>query len=201
MPEFTRMSHGDCVKKAGLKVLRQNLSVERLAPLTSKSRERPCAPNGWEVISACVDSGATITAIHPEDGKAYKVEESAASREGVTYATAGSEDLPNLGQKLMAVLTAEGTLRGFQSQVAEVSSPLESVRQLLGSKHCVLFGLGENEEEHLIVNKITGEVNRLRDDGVNYMHDMLVVPPDKVHEVQDAIARGESPFGRPGLGR
>ena len=117
------------------------------------------------------------------------------------YQVANFEEIPNLGEKKLAVLTAEGTLRGFKSQVAEVSSPLESVRQLLGSKHCVLFGLGEDEEEHLIINKITGEANRLRDDGINYMHDMLVVPPDKVKEVQDAINSGASPFGRPGNGR
>ncbi len=196
---FTRANHGDTIAKPGLKVLRQNQPTAKLSPLTGK--ERPRAPNGWEVISAVVDSGATITAIHPEDGQDYKVEESEASRNGVMYQVANFEEIPNLGEKKLAVLTAEGTLRGFKSQVAEVSSPLESVRQLLGSKHCVLFGLGEDEEEHLIINKITGEANRLRDDGINYMHDMLVVPPDKVKEVQDAINSGASPFGRPGNGR
>ena len=193
---FARQNHDDVIGKQGLRVLREMSQSEKLAPLMRK--ERPRAPNGWEVISAVVDSGATITAVHPEDGKEYKVEESAASRAGVTYDTAGSEDLPNLGEKKMAVLTTEGTLRGFHSQVAEVSSPLESVRQLLGSKHCVLFGLGENEEEHLIVNKLTGEVNRLRDDGINYLHDLLVVPPDEVANVQKSIDAGGSPFG--GLG-
>ncbi len=196
---FARASHGDVIEKPALKVLRELSQPEMLAPLSDK--ERPKAPNGWEVISAVVDSGATVTAVHPKDAKAYKVQESAASRRGVTYGTAGSEDLANLGEKKIAVLTSEGTLRGFHSQVAEVSSPLESVRQLLGSRHCVLFGLGENEEEHLIVNKITGEVNRLRDDGINYLHDMLVVPPNCVQEVKDAIENGVSPFGGLGSGR
>ena len=194
--KFTRQSHGDVIDRPGLKVLRELGQPEKLAPLSN--RERPRAPNGWEVISAVVDSGATITALHPKDAKDYKVEESAASRSGVTYETAGSEDLPNLGEKRIAVLTTEGTLRGFHSQIAEVSSPLESVRQLLGSKHCVLFGLGEDEEEHLIINKLTGEVNRLRDDGINYLHDMLVVPPDEVANVQNAIDAGACPFGRQG---
>ena len=172
---------------------------EKLAPL--QHRENTKAPNGWEVISAIVDSGASITAVHPEDGKAYKMQESEASRRGISYATAGQEDLPNLGEKLMAVLTTEGTLRGFKSQCAEVSEPLESVRQLLGAKHCVLFGLGEDEEEHLIINKITGEVNRMRDDGINYFHDLLVVPPDEVDRVQECIESGASPFGGQGNAR
>ena len=194
--KFARQSHGDVIDKPSLKVLRELRQPEKLAPLSN--RECPRAPNGWEVISAVVDSGATITALHPKDASAYKVEESAASRSGVIYETAGSEDLVNLGEKKIAVLTTEGTLRGFHSQIAEVSSPLESVRQLLGSKHCVLFGLGEDEEEHLIINKLTGEVNRLRDDGINYLHDMLVVPPDEVANVQDAINAGTCPFGRQG---
>jgi len=206
--EFTKKSHGNLIDEMGLKVLgKQGLKVfrenqkmpEKLAPL--QHRENTKAPNGWEVISAIVDSGASITAVHPEDGKAYKMQESEASRRGISYATAGQEDLPNLGEKLMAVLTTEGTLRGFKSQCAEVSEPLESVRQLLGAKHCVLFGLGEDEEEHLIINKITGEVNRMRDDGINYFHDLLVVPPDEVDRVQECIESGASPFGGQGNAR
>ena len=65
----------------------------------------------------------------------------------------------------------------------------------------MLFGLGENGDEHLISNKLTGEVNRMRDDGLNYMHDMLVVPQDQVADVQARIASGESPFTRQGPGR
>ena len=198
--DFVKQRHrGDVIPRQGLRALRQVQKPEKLAPLTE--RERPKAPNGWEVLSAVVDSGATITAVHPKDGKAYKVQESAASKAGVTYGTAGGDDLPDLGEKSMAVLTVEGTLRGFRSQVAEVSEPLESVRQLLKSRHCVLFGLGENEDEHLIINKITGEVNRLRDDGINYLHDMLVVPPEQVEAVQQAINNGDSPFGGQGNGR
>ncbi len=149
------------------------------------------------MISAVVDSGAGVAALHPKQGKAYKIQESEASRNGVTYEVANGDDLPDLGQKCMAVLTAEGTLRGYQPQVAEVSSALQSVRRMLSTKHCVLFGLGDNEEEHLVINKLTGEVNRLRDDGVNYIQDLLVVPPDEVANVAAAIARGESPFPGP----
>ena len=199
---FVRKGHdGDSVDRPGLRVLREVKPPVKLAPLKD-SRDRPRAPNGWEVLSAVVDSGATVTALHPEDAQAYAVEESEGSRRGVKYGTAGAEDLLNIGQKKIAVLTPEGTLRGYQSQVVEdLSSPLESVRQLVGSRHCVLFGLGENDDEHLIINKLTGEVNRMRDDGLNYMHDMLVVPQDQVADVQARIASGESPFTRQGPGR
>ena len=187
----------EVVPKQVLMVLRQREQAERLAPFKKLDVREEAKRRGWEVISAVVDSGAGVSALHPDQGKDYKIQESVASRNGVTYEVANGDDLPDLGQKCMAVLTAEGTLRGYQSQVAEVSSALQSVRRMLSTKHCVLFGLGENEEEHLVINKLTGEVNRLRDDGVNYIQDLLVVPPDEVANVAARIARGESPFPRP----
>ena len=199
--DFARTVGSECkqVDKPVLKAFRENAPVQNLTQFTK--REPATAPNGWEILSAIVDSGATITALHPKDGKAYKLEESAGSKAGVSYGVANGDDLPNVGEKNMAILTAEGTLRGYHTQCAEVSEPLESVRQLLRNKHCVLFGLGEAEDEHFIINKVTGEVNRMRDDGVNYLHDMLIVPPEKVDEVQDRINNGMSPFGWPGNGR
>ena len=98
----------------------------------------------------------------------------------------------------MVVLTPEGHLKGMAPACAHVGDTLQSVRQLLGAKHCVLFGLGENEDEHFIINKLTGEVSRLRDDGVNYLQDLLIVPPDEILNVQRAIDEGQSPFARPG---
>ena len=102
----------------------------------------------------------------------------------------------------MAVLTPEGTMRGYKSEVADVSSPLQSVRQLLGTGHCVLFGLGPAGEDHLIVNKVSGEINRMRGDGTNYLQDLLVVPPNMVDDVMrrlnDKGDSPENPFGRQG---
>ena len=148
----------------------------------------------WERLTTIVDSGASITAVPPKTGKGYKAHESEASRKGVEYATAGNDTLPNLGEKFLAVMTKEGTLRGFRTQLADVTEPLESVRQLCTSKHCVLFGLGPDDDQHLIVNKVTGEVNVLRDDGVNYLHDLLIVPPGEVENVQKAL-QPPMPFG------
>ena len=186
----------------GVKVGEATVPLGQLRAFWDKRAQKLCGiadknqtdTSQWERISAIVDSGASITAMSPKKGRGYKVQENEASRNGVEYATAGKETLPNLGEKVMAVLTKERTLRLFKSQMADVSEPLESVRQLVGNRHCVLFGLGENDDQHLIVNKLTGEINFMRDDGVNYLHDMLVVPPDEVNNVQAAL-QGGSPFG------
>ena len=63
-----------------------------------------------------------------------------------------------------------------------------------------MFGLGENGDEHLIVNKLSGEVNWFEDDGVNYIQSLLVIPPDKVDEVREKAyaLQWEQPFTRQG---
>ena len=43
--------------------------------------------------------------------------------------------------------------------------------------HIVVFGDGENGEDHYIVNRHTGEVDTVRDDGSNYLMRLYVVPP------------------------
>ena len=154
----------------------------------------------FEVMSAIVDSGATVPVMNPKTGKAYDVQESNASRRGVEYEVASGDVLACLGEKRMAVITAEGTLRGYSSQCADVCGPLQAVRALLASKHAVCFGLGDGND-HLIINKESGEINRMRDDGINFLQDFLIVPPDKISQVMaeiNAANEAASTFGRPG---
>ena len=174
-----------------------------LMPVTKRG-EVNTAAGMFEVLSCIVDSGATVPVMNPSTGEAYPLEESEASKEGVLYELANSDTLPNLGEKRMAVLTAEGTLRGYGSQCADVSKPLQAVRSLVHSNHAVCFGLGDGSD-HLIINKMTGEINRMRDDGINYLQDLLIIPPDQVDKVagelmmmtQQGTEDGQS-FGRPG---
>ena len=62
------------------------------------------------------------------------------------------------------------------------------------------FGLGDGND-HLIINKESGEINRMRDDGINFLQDFLIVPPDKISQVMaeiNAADEAASTFGRPG---
>ena len=59
----------------------------------------PPEPKRWEEILAVVGSGATVPVVHPATGKAYDVEESAASKAGVEYEIANGDTVPNLGQE------------------------------------------------------------------------------------------------------
>ena len=69
--------------------------------------------------------------------------------------------------------------------MAEVSKALQSVRGLVKAGHLVVFGDGDDGSQHYILNKATGEVNNVANDGINYLMRLHVVPPT------------ESPFGGP----
>ncbi len=148
-------------------------------------------PSKWEQLLAVVDSGATVPVLHPKTGRGYEVEESPASRAGVEYETAGGDTLANLGQKQMAVMTEEGTLRGYSTQCADVTKALQSVRALVNSKHAVCFGLGPEGEDHLIINRVSGEINRMVDDGINYLQKLLIIPPDQLNALMQAMSQGD----------
>ena len=120
----------------------------------------------------------------PELGRAYELEESEAFRKGTEYECANGQPLSNLGQKRMPVVTAEGTLRGYTSQCADVSKQLQSVRQLLRTGRAVVF----DDQGSFIVNRNSGEFNSIVDDGVNYTMPLWVVPPECVRALREQAA-------------
>ena len=188
------------VKSQVLRMINPKPDAQGLRPIAA-ARGIPSAGGDFEVLSSIVDSGATVPVMHPEDAKEYDLMESEASRGGVEYEVANCDFIPNLGEKKFAVITTEGTLRGYQTQCAEVGrrKPLQAVRALLASNHAVCFGLGDQGLDHLIINKTSGEINRMRDDGVNYIQDMLVVPPNRIEEVQQqllAMQNGDDDVGQ-----
>ena len=103
----------------------------------------------------------------------------------------------------MALLTTDGTLRGYGTRCADVTKVLQSVRALVSSKHEVCFGLHDGSK-HVIINKMTGEINHMRDDGVNYLQELMMVPHEHIERVAAKLAAlqlnpaEEQDFGRQG---
>jgi hypothetical protein len=130
----------------------------------------------WERLRSVMDSGASITVIPPNVGKLYEVRESPASKAGVQYQVANGDELPNLGEKFLPLLTSEHTTRGMLAQVADVTMALQSPRALHATGHMVILD-GANS---FVLNKFTGEVNVLEDDGINYLMDTWIIPPEEL---------------------
>ena len=91
----------------------------------------------------------------------------------------------------MAVWTQEGTVRGYTSQLADFTHSLQSVRALLKSRHAVIF----DEDGRFVFNKITGELNHITDDGVNYKMRQWIIPPEQVEAALQASQELRSSSG------
>ena len=178
------------IESQGIRAFTEKQRDGVLAPMTAP------AAGEWEKVRAIVDSGASVPAFQPSMGKAYKLQESPASRAGVEYECANSGTLPNLGEKLMAVLTREGTIRGLKAQRADVSQPISAVRTMVAGQSAVCFGLGPDGDQHMIINRLTGEINMIEDDGVNYIQELWIVPPDQVGTVQANIVGAQDFTGQ-----
>ena len=84
------------------------------------------------------------------------------------------------------MLTAEGTLRAMTMQVADVSKPLQSVRAMMHARHAVIF----DDEGSFAINKDTGEINVIEDDGTNFKMVQHVVPQEEVDALHTLLASG-----------
>ena len=177
--QIQKLKTGKQIMKPIIKISKQDGAGNILQFVEKRAASlRPLqAPNGeWEYFEAILDSGASVTVVPSTLGKDYEVQPGEASRAGVTYEIADGTEIPNLGEKLMPIMTADGTTRGMRAQVADVSKPLQAVRSLIRTGHVVVFGGGDNGDEHFVINRLTGEVNEVKDDGVNYLMGMYVIP-------------------------
>jgi hypothetical protein len=182
-PDIKGVKHKDEVKKGFMAFVEKARAQAQLMPVR---------PSGaWERLEVLVDSGATVSVLSPTMGAAYEVKSGEASRAGVMYGVANGDELLNLGEKFMAVLTSEGTVRGHNSQVADVSKALQSVHALMQSNHAVVF----DSEGCVVINKESGEVNQIEDDGINFKLIYHVIPEN---ELQGVMAMMDSGFTRQG---
>ena len=152
-----------------LSVLSEKRPAQTLMPVSSSE---------WEYVEFILDSGATTIVIPLSVGKAYEVQPSEASKAGVMYEIANGDEIQNLGEKLMPVVTAEGAWKGLLAQVADISKALQSVRSLVKAGHVVVFGDDDESGDggNYIVNKLTGEYTSVRDDGLNYILGLHIAP-------------------------
>ena len=85
---------------------------------------------------------------------------------------ATGEEIANLGEVFLPMMTKENTKRSKKMQVAEVSRPLASVTRICEAGHVVVF----DEDGSFIFNKMTGEINQLREESGNFMFDVWIPP-------------------------
>ena len=106
------------------------------------------------------------------------------SKRGQHYITASEERIPNEGeQKFVGRLQAwsqdghgrwvkkEDAQKGVNVQIADVSHPLMAVKKLCQANRRVVF----DEAGSYALNKLTGEVLEIKEDGGEYVMEMWVL--------------------------
>jgi len=63
---------------------------------------------------------------------------------------------------------------------------------LVKNRHAVIF----DEEGSYVFNKVTGELNHIVDDGINYSMKVWIVPPKQIQAAKEHDANNQS-FQRP----
>ena len=125
-----------------------------------------------------LDSGASVSVVPPSVGREYEMVRGKAAMAGVRYEIANGNEIPNLGEKLMQVLTQEESWRGLKVDVVDIARALRSVRSIVKTGRKVVFGDGPDGTEHYIENNVTGEVNWVEHDGLKYLMTYFIAPKE-----------------------
>ena len=157
--------------------------LKMFGQLRSQALSPVSANEGWERIRSIMDSGASVTVASPECAAAYEVTEGAAAKAGTMYEIADGTSIPNLGEKTIAVINCNGTATSKTQQVAAVSNHLTSVRQEMKGNKMVVF----DDEGCYTFNKLSSEVVPIEDNGMNFIMEEWVVPPNELSDVLKAI--------------
>ena len=121
-------------------------------PVNALASQEQMESNGWQLLSIIIDSGAAETVIPHKQVQGYKIQETSDSKAGLCYASATGDPIPNMGEQILPLGTAEGTWRSMRFQAAPVERPLGSVMRICEAGHRVVF---DAEEGIYILNKKT----------------------------------------------
>ena len=119
----------------------------------------------WVEIELGVDSGASETVVGPEMLSNVELSRGEQYQKGVQYEIADGTLIPNLGEKAFIGVSENNVVRGLTAQVADVNQGLLSVRKMMRSGYRVTF----DEDGSTIVDKETGEIMNMRDDGSMFL--------------------------------
>ena len=132
--------------------------------------------DGWVKVKGVMDSGASESVAPPTMCPHYEITPSPGSVAGQEYVSASDDRIPNLGEQVLSIVTADGKEGTVKYQVADVSRPLNSISEICdaggeGGQH-VIFG----KHGGMIVNLETGRQTPFaREEGV-YTLDFWVTP-------------------------
>ena len=95
-----------------------------------------------------MDSGAAVSVAPPSTFQDYKVFPTYESTQGIKYTSASGHKTADEGIRYPVVRTSSGHVRALSMRVAEVTSPLISVYDMINKDQRVVFDVSESYVEH-----------------------------------------------------
>ena len=117
-----------------------------------------------------MDSGASTSVAPIEAVPHILIRESAGSRRGQHYVSAGNERIPNVGEQVIPFKTSEGRKSTIRWQNAPVTKPLLAISHICDSGHEVVF----NKTGGRIINIKSGRTTAFRRKNNVYVLDMII---------------------------
>ena len=127
---------------------------------------------GAYMVKITVDSGAADSVCEPAGFPTYLLKEGEGSNAGVTYTTASGEEIPNLGEHTVQVVTQENQLCTMKFQATNVDKTLLSVSALGDIGHDVLF----RKKGGVITHIKTGKQTKFHREGGMHVLRVWVLP-------------------------
>ena len=127
----------------------------------------------WTRLRTVMDSGAAESVGPPSMAPGVPIHESPGSRKGQAYIAAGGERIPNIGQRILSVVTNEGHEAQALYQMAEVTRPLTAVGSTCDRGNVVVYG----PYGGCIINRESGLQTNFERRGGTYELDLWVQKP------------------------
>ena len=142
-----------------------------------------------------IDSGAGQSAINPADVPEYALQPSEGQAKGQHFVGAGGERLPNLGQKTVPLMLADGTAAAATFQAAKVRKPLMAVSASCDQGQLIMFDNDlscminrdspEGREIRRLAKQCVAKTCFERRNGV-YTLPAWIIPPERLTEKDQA---------------
>ena len=162
----------ECLKHLDLFIKNEGPAPMGLHPFVGAKPD----DQGWQKITAVMDSGASESVAPPGMCPAYDIVPSPGSRNGQTYTCASNREIRNMGEQVLDVVLEDGVEAQLKYQVAEVSRPLNSITEICDSGgpagQMVVFG----QKGGAIVDMNTGRKTVFAREGGVYVLDAWVKP-------------------------
>ena len=133
---------------------------------------------GWENLPfpIIINSGACASVMPTSWCSHVPVYETPQSKAGEHYRAANGQKIYQEGERIVSMMTQEGSMRDMRSTVCEVSKALRSVSQMCKTGHRVVFNLQWCADGSYMEQVETGERMWLQEEGGFYVLRTKVAP-------------------------